>query len=231
MLPLLFTRTSLATEARHGFLTHTFFSKYLPQIIGFLLIVIVVAIWAFTYSRIVDDNKTAIEANILQNKNISVIVALNLEQVLNKAGLYAKLSRSHVFENQGDAFASNPIAIGDASYLRFAVFSNTGVLLHSSAARSHEPELMPLLKQALRAPVDPATPMFVGLSGKESAAWRLPLVVPITGDKNERIGFFAAIVDLGYFLQRYKHVDLGKDGSIGIFNQNGTPIAELNGGR
>lgn len=229
MLPFLFTGPPQGKGPRGWFLTHAFFIKYLQQIVGFLTIVIVAAIWAFTYSRTLHEKKIAFDARIVQNKNISVIVALNLEQVLNKATLYAKISRAYIQGSASNAFTLNPVAIGDLSYLRFAVFSSAGTLLYSSAARSREPDLTPLVKQAISAPKNPATPMLLGLPGKDNAAWRLPLLIPVHAENGERIGFFTAIVDLGYFLQLYKPIDLGKDGSIGIFKQDGMQIAELNG--
>jgi diguanylate cyclase (GGDEF)-like protein len=229
LFSFLFTDNQTRKEPHRRFVTHAFFSRYIQQLVGFLAILVLAAIWAFTYSRAVHEKQAAFDARIVQNKNISVIVALNLEQVLNKATLYANVSRSYIEGNAPNAFALNPLLIGDPSYLRFAIFSGTGSLLYSSAARSREPELAPLVTQALDAHAAAHPVMLVGLPGKDSAAWRLPLLIPIQAKSGAHIGFFAAIVDLGYFLQLYKPVSLGKDGSIGIFKRNGMQIAELHG--
>jgi len=55
----------------------------------------------------------------------------------------------------------------------------------------------------------------------------MPIGLPIYSGRGQPIGFFAAIVDLGYFLQLYSKIDMGETGSLGVFNDRGTLLAEL----
>lgn len=227
--PLPFTVSTRRSEPLRWFILHAFFGKHVQQSVGFLAILLIAAIWSFTVSRAVHEKNIAYDAKIAQNENLSVIVALNLEHVLNKATLYAKISRSHIDRNAASAFSLNPVILGDPSYLRFAMFNVAGTLLYSSAARSREPEMASLVKQSLDRHAAPGASMLIGLPGKNNAAWRLPVLLPLHADNGEHLGFFTAIVDLGYFLQLYKSIDLGKGGSIGLFKQDGMPIAALSG--
>jgi diguanylate cyclase (GGDEF)-like protein len=208
---------------------NAFFGRYIQQIVGCLAVLILAAIWTFTYSRVSHEKRLSFEAKLIQNGNISVIVALNLEQILNKASLYAKISRSYLQGDIASANALNSSVLGDPTYLRLAIFNRAGNLLYSSAGRGIEPEMAPLVEQMLRDPSQKNDFILIGAPGKDNAAWRIPLLIPIQANSGENIGFFTAIIDLGYFLQLYKPVNLGKDGRIGIFRHSGELIAELYG--
>jgi diguanylate cyclase (GGDEF)-like protein len=216
-------------ESVDWFAPNSFFGKYIQQILGFLAVLMLASIWIFTYSRVIHEKKISFEDKIVQSRNVSIIVALNLQQILNKTSVYAKNSHSYIEDDTASTLVSNPVVIGDPTYLRLAIFSNAGKLVYSSVKRTHEPEMSSLVQQAIRHGVSPDKLMLIGLPGKNNAAWHVPLLIPVQSHTGERIGFFTTIIDLSYFLQLYKSVNLGKDGRIGIFSQAGIQIAELRG--
>lgn len=194
-------------------------------------VILLCAIWWGTLSRLANERSLAVNSVIADSKNIASIVAANLDEVLGRATLYAQIGRSVVDGDRSAAVYLNPLLNGDTAYLRLAVFDAQGRLLHSSANRQAEPEFEPLLKQAMTSTSSSEYPtqLLIGrqtLAG--SSAWRVPILIPLsTPDKPS--GYFAAIIDLGYFLRLYKEVSLGEGGSIDILTRDGFLLAEMSG--
>jgi len=189
------------------------------------------ALWSVTFSKVDHEKALALENAVAESRNITAIIAANLEEVLGRADLYGKIGRSLL---QGDASAANylnPLFTGDSAFLRIAIFDESGGLRHSSANRLAEPELGPVVKAFLAAPHNgsASNKMQIGrpVPGS-SSAWRVPILVPLYSE-GKRLGAFAAIIDLGYLLRLYREVDLGDGGRIEILGKDGYQLAELNG--
>ncbi len=189
-------------------------------------LVVVLSIWAFYFDRAEQEKTVARQAAITSSENIVLIVATNLEEVLGRATLYARIAASEGNASQPTAFHLNPQLVGDSAYVRAAVFDAAGALLYSSANHDREPELQQLVARAGDSTPD-APRMTIGrpaASGKYP--WRLPVLVRLDGDR----GYYGAMVDLGYFLGSYRNVDLGPEGRIEIVRQDGAPLALMQGG-
>lgn len=187
---------------------------------------IVLSIWAFYVDRAEQEKTVARQAATTSSENIVLIVATNLEEVLGRATLYARIAASEANAAQPAAFHLNPQLVGDSAYVRAALFNADGALLYSSANQDREPELQQLLESAGGRSSD-APAMTIGrpaAGGKYP--WRLPLLVRLDGDR----GHYGAMVDLGYFLGSYRNVDLGPEGRIEIVRQDGAPLAVMQGG-
>lgn len=197
----------------------------------FLALTMLAIIWWGTWVRVENEKAITIDNSIADSKNIAAIVASNLNEVLSNATRYSQIARSMM---EGDPSATqqlNPTRDGDRAYLRIAVFDHQGKLIQSSANRTSEPELMQLLVMAkanwFGALQDDQ--LIVGRPARDGgSAWRVPILIPFTSSVQGR-GFFAAIIDLGYFLQLYKDVNLGDAGRIEVLAQDGYQLAELNG--
>ena len=190
---------------------------------------IVISIWLLYQDRVEKERTVALRAAKKNSENIVAIVATNLEEVLGRAGLYARIAGTDASAGRLGTALLNPQQVGDSAYVRAAVFDDTGALLYSSARREREPELQPLLAQ-LANHAHAAAPMLVGhppASG--NSPWRLPVLVPLAGADGAR-GYYGAIVDLGYFLGSYRNVDLGTGGRIEIVHRDGFPLAIMQGG-
>jgi diguanylate cyclase (GGDEF)-like protein len=94
-----------------------------------------------------------------------------------------------------------------------------------------EAELQPLLDQQLAGNVQThLSPILVGRpAGSGGGSWRLPVLVPL-GAGARLAGYYGAIIDLGYFLARYRDVELGQAGSNEIVHEHGFMLAALRGG-
>ena len=186
---------------------------------------IVISVWLFYLDRAEQEKSVARQAAITSSENIVLIVATNLEEVLGRAMLYARIAGGN-----GQAARLNPQLVGDSAYVRAAVFDGAGALLYSSARQDREPELQALLARALAQPAE-APALSIGhpaAGGKHP--WRLPVLVRLDGDGAAIQGYYGAMVDLGYFLGSYRNVDLGPEGRIEIVHRDGDPLAIMQGG-
>lgn len=165
------------------------------------------------------------------SQNIAVIVATNLEEVLGRSTLYANLAGRYLQSSQADSLRLNPQQVGDSAYLRAAVFDHNGRLIYSSAHQRTEAELQPLIDAALGN--DSGAGVLLPLIGHPPAAgngaWRLPILVSLS-DSERSGGYYGAILDLGYFLSRYREVELGSGGSVELVHEDGSALAILREG-
>lgn len=197
----------------------------------FLVLAMLAIIWWGTWTRVEHEKALTLENSIAESKNIAAIVASNLHGVLERATRYAQIAQAMMEGDPSAAQQLNPTRDGDRAYLRVAVFDDQGNLLQSSANRTSEPELLQLVLMAKanqHAEIQDDQLIVGRPSRSDSSAWRVPILIPFTSSAQRR-GFFTAIIDLGYFLQLYKDVNLGDAGRIEVLAHDGYQLAELNG--
>jgi len=188
----------------------------------FLAVAMLAVIWVGTWVRVSQEKALTVENSIADGKNIAAIVASNLNEVLGRATLYSQNARSMMDADPSAVLQLNPTRNGDRAYLRIAVFDERARLVQSSANRTSEPELMQLVLLAQSNTLGPIRDdhLIVGKpSCEDHSAWRVLILIPFTSAAQGR-GFFTAIIDLGYFLQLYKDVNLGDTRSIEIFTHD-----------
>jgi diguanylate cyclase (GGDEF)-like protein len=209
--------------------------------LGFALLccILLGVIWFTTVTRIAIEKKLAVESSITDSKNVAAIVSLNLDEVLSRTLLYAKIGQSLLNGDPVAAAYLNPLTSGDSAYLRFAVFDVAGKLVYSSARQQREPEFSRLIdarqgaaaaaKATAEADIAGAGMIIKPPEKNDRYSWRVPVLIPLK-DRDERAtGYFAAILDLGYFLKTYKEVSVNSGSRIEILNQAGFQLAELSG--
>ncbi|RJG04237.1 EAL domain-containing protein [Noviherbaspirillum sedimenti] len=188
-------------------------------------------VWSVTISRVENEKTLAHENAVAESSNIAAIIAANLKEVFGRSELYARIGKSLLEGDSSAANYLNPLFTGDNAYLCIAIFDQHGGLRHSSANRQTEPELGPVVAAYLAASSAAGSrqALLIGRPvAATSAAWRVPVLLPLfSGGK--RLGVFAAIIDLGYFLRLNREVDLGDGGRIEIMAMDGYQLAELNG--
>jgi len=197
----------------------------------FLALAMLAIIWWGTWVRVAYEKAITVENSIADSKNIAAIVASNLNEVMGRATRYSQIARSMMEGDPSAGLQLNPTRDGDRAYLRIAVFDEHGNLIQSSANRTSEPELMRLVLMAKSNTFGTIQDdqLIVGKPSRDdSSAWRVPILMPFASSVQGR-GFFAAIIDIGYFLQLYKDVNLGDTGRIEILTHDGYQLAELNG--
>ncbi|RXZ36110.1 EAL domain-containing protein [Oxalobacteraceae bacterium CAVE-383] len=192
-----------------------------------LCCVLLGVIWFTTITRIDIEKKLALESSIADSKNVAAIVSLNLDEVLARTLLYAKIGQSLLNGDPTAAAYLNPLASGDSAYLRFAVFDGAGKLVYSSARQLREPEFSRLIEvqHALGNPGMTIRPA----EKNDRYSWRVPVLIPLKDREEHPVGYFAALLDLGYFLKTYKEVSVNSGNRIVILNRAGYQLAELSG--
>ncbi len=194
--------------------------------------VALLVLWLVTLARVNQERNLVLENSLEQSHNIGAIVAANLEEVVRRGELYARVGQSLLAGERAPSGVLNPLLSGEAAYLRIAIYDANGVLRHSSANRREEPELTPAVQAFMASGA-------AGRSGNAlhfgqpaagaGSTWRVPLVMAMP-DMQRQPGYFAAIIDLGYFLALYKNVALGEGGRIEILGRDGYQFAELSDG-
>lgn len=194
-----------------------------------LSIVLLTSIWVLHFARVTNEKHLAVQGALDSGRNIASIIETNLVEILGRSALYASIAGSHMDGAHAAVPYLNPQQVGDTAYLRAAIFDGSGKLVYSSAKQQDEAELQPLLDRQLVGDARVQSPrprVLVGHpTGSSEGAWRLPLLVPLSAG-----GFYGAVIDLGYFLSRYRDVEVGLGGSIEIVHEDGFVLAALRGG-
>ncbi|MCD2515624.1 EAL domain-containing protein [Massilia sp. G4R7] len=228
-----YSTPSTLSALRHHVLAMV--SSALIPVTCILGVTIMISIWLFYADRVEQEKAVARHTATTSGENIVLIVATNLEEVLGRARLYARIAEDFGKSGPANVFRLNPQQVGDSAYVRAAVFDARGELVYSSAGRGQEAELRAVLARALGggdkgAQAGEAARIAVGYpSAGERTPWRLPVLVRL-GEERAARGYYGALVDLGYFLGSYRNVDLGPGGRIEIVHQDGTPLAVMQGG-
>lgn len=189
------------------------------------------SVWIMHVTRIENEKKVALQAARSSADNIVNIIATNFSGLLNRSSLYATIGLDFLRDGgQQIRPYLNPQLVEDGAYVRAALFKADGSLAYSSAKQEKEPELEPLVMQAMKMSVTGNHGMLVGQPPVSARyAWRLPILVPLDGGSQPE-GYYGAIIDLGYFLTQYRDVELGAGGSVEILHQDGRILAVLKDG-
>jgi diguanylate cyclase (GGDEF)-like protein len=194
--------------------------------IGLMALTLIAMIFTITSSRIDVDRTEALRNSVVASSNVASIVAANLGEVFGRTAIYARLSTSFLEQLPDNAPYLNPLAIGDAAFLRMAIFNADGNLAYSSSHREMEPELQLFARTVLYAET-PQSLVIGGTGGTTvRTGWRIPVTVPLMSGQR-RIGAFAGYIDLGYLLALYKEASLGTRSRIEIIDLRGVQLAEM----
>ncbi|MCP3657788.1 MULTISPECIES: bifunctional diguanylate cyclase/phosphodiesterase [Herbaspirillum] len=191
-------------------------------------------LWYFTLIRIENEKQLAIAGSVADSRNVAAIVSANLDEVLGKTLLYSRIGQSMLNGEQSSSAYFNPLFNGDSAYLRVAMFDARGRLVYSSARQKSEPELSRLINagfmSTLTSTGEQNQMIIKPPLNRDGYSWRVPLLIPLQDGKGSLQGFFAAILDLGYFLKTYEEVSVDGASRIEIINTAGLQLAELAGG-
>jgi diguanylate cyclase (GGDEF)-like protein len=186
-------------------------------------------IWSVYLTRVTNEKNLAFQGAIHENRNIAAMVVANFDEVLGRTKLYATIAATFLDGNRSVASYLNPALNRDGAYLRAAVFDESGRLVYSSAARQEEPEFINLIELA-RARSAPAASVGMAIGfppALDSGGWRLPLIVPVSQAAKKNVGFYGAVIDLGFILRLFKDLDLGDGGEIRILRSDGSEAVQL----
>ena len=186
-------------------------------------------VWSFTWQRLASE-KALTRANAqVQQQNLTAIISENLAQVLDRGRLMAITAESW-FDGQDSGAAARLSAMiaADRTFLRVALYDDQLRRVYASSTGRDSPELRGALAEFLRAPpIQGATRLGLApLPLASEQAWQIPLMVPVLGPSDRPSGVLLVVLDLGYFLQLYHHIDIGRTGRIQVLRLDGQIVAE-----
>lgn len=193
------------------------------------LVIVLALIWLLTWQRLQAEEALLEKNTELQQRSLAAIIAENLAQVVDRSRLMA-VTVNYAEDNDSSAASARLTSMlaSDRTFLRLALYDSSLRRLSSSSPFVDGPEIKAFLQQ-----IDSTTDnslatdsdVQVGPLLKENA-WQVPLLVTAANRQPPHAGYLLAMLDLGYFLQLYRNIDIGTTGSIYILGLDGVEIAE-----
>lgn len=196
---------------------------------GALSLSLLALVWSFSLERL-ESEKTLTRANAqAQQQNLTAIITENLGQVLDRGRLMAITAESWFDGHEADVPARlSAMIASERMFLRVALYDDQLRRVYTSSSGSDSPDLLGALHAFLNPPAGQA-PARLALAPRPHAteqAWQVPLMIPVLGPDDRTAGVMLVVLDLGYFLQLYQHIDIGRTGSIQVIRLNGEMVAE-----
>jgi diguanylate cyclase (GGDEF)-like protein len=193
------------------------------------LLIVLALIWILTWQRLRAEAALLEKNAELQQRSLAAIIAENLAQVVDRSRLMAVTVNHAADEGQSSASARlTSMLASDRTFLRLALYDSALNRLSSSSPFVDGPEIKAFLQRAGNSTDDILATdpdVQVGPLLKENA-WQVPLLVSAPNGQLPQSGYLLAMLDLGYFLQLYRNIDMGATGSILILGLDGVEIAE-----
>lgn len=197
-------------------------------IVAFLLVVLALA-WGITLQRLAAHKAAALEAARTQQNNLAVIISENLEQLLDGARTIAFASREWWEGSPHDmANRLTVMRMANPAFLRIALYDAEGERVYSSSPVPADPHLVAAVSDALQAvsDVDFKGLILPEVSSLPENAWYKPLLFPVGKPGSKPEGALMVMLDLGYFLKVYQHIEFGESGIIHILNRDAQEVLE-----
>jgi diguanylate cyclase (GGDEF)-like protein len=198
--------------------------------IGLTLALIALA-WVITVQRL-DAEKALISKNALSRQdNLSIIIAENLTQVLDRGRLMSIAANEWFEGNREDSQNRlSAMLMADKAYLRIALYNHNFQQVFASSPAVDSGRLKTTLHEVLLRPPDENKKRlyFVPAPENHEQAWQVPIFFPVLGNDGKVRGGLLVTLDLGYFLGLYQEIDIGHSGAIQLFKEDGEQIVEAN---
>lgn len=196
----------------------------------FLLIAILLAIsWSIALNRLSAEQALVLANAKRQQENIATIVAENLTQILDRGRLLAITAGQYHGGTQEKLLQMlTSMRSLDAAILRIALYDLSGERILASSSANDSEALRTALNRML-ASGDQSNQAAIRVVLPEDAyyqAWEIPLLYSVVDREGKYGGTLLAVVDVGYFLQLYRGIEIGKSGTIRILSEEGRPLAE-----
>ncbi|WP_246881273.1 EAL domain-containing protein [Acidovorax sp. JG5] len=193
------------------------------------LVIVLALMWLLTWQRLRAEAALLEKNAELQQRSLAAIIAENLAQVVDRSRLMAVTVDHSADEDQSSASARlTSMLASDRIFLRLALYDSALNRQSSSSPFADGPEIKAFLQRVGNSTDDllaTDADVQVGPLLKENA-WQVPLLVSAPNGHPPQSGYLLAMLDLGYFLQLYRNIDMGTTGSIHILGLDGVEIAE-----
>ncbi|NMM81825.1 hypothetical protein B2J86_12980 [Acidovorax sp. SRB_14] len=190
---------------------------------------LLVLVWTFTWQRL-DAEKVLTRANAsVQQQNLSHIISENLGQILDRGRVMAIAAEGWFNGNPAETLGHlSSMAAADRIFLRIALYDQTSRRVYTSSPAQDSPEFTTAVWALLSTSAQEGTNhlRLAPLSPSSEHAWQIPLLIPVNGNHNTPRGVLLVVLDLGYFLQLYRHIDMGRSGVIQVLTADAMVVAE-----
>ncbi|WP_370682469.1 putative bifunctional diguanylate cyclase/phosphodiesterase [Comamonas sp. GB3 AK4-5] len=213
-----------------------------------LVMTTLVLAWWLTALRLQAQERQLMDNAQTQQAGLAAMVHESLMQAIEKGHLMA-LAAAEALDEDPEGVARTrrrllAMQAADRTFVRYAVLDGQMELVSSSAAPADMAAQQRLL-QALRprlaqAPLASRQALVVLSTEDSSQAWQVPLLLPIPAYALAQLGaaeqlvpasegYLLLTLDMAYFLELYRDVDLRRGSSIHLLGSDGTVLVEMQG--
>ena len=185
-----------------------------------------VVAWGYGLQRLDAERQLILRNAQAQQQNLAAIVAENLAQIIDRGRLMA-LASAELQGRKGLDLnsAMSLVRTADKVYLRIALYDRQLHTLFASTPGRLNAESAAALRSLIDKPA--AAEVFLLPDGKHGEqSWQIPLYFPLADEAGRSNGGLLAILDLGYFLGLYQHIEIGRSGLIHIVSRDGDELIE-----
>lgn len=196
-----------------------------------LSLALLLLVWALAWQRLNAEKLLTHTSASVQQKNLTHIISENLGQVLHRGQLIAIAAEGWTDGSSKETLSQlSSMAAADHNFLRIALYDQASQRVYTSSPVPDSPELSQAIRQLLNTSAQESHHRLrvAPLSPSSEQAWQIPLLIPLNGNGNDNTprGVLLAVLDLGYFLQLYRHIDVGRSGVIQVLTADALVVAE-----
>lgn len=193
-----------------------------------LAMLVILGTWIFAGYQLSESRQKAIEEHQTVLKNLSLVVAENINQVLDRTEALKTLIRLQLLK--GELPATSPLAplmATDPVFNRMTLYTRQGQVLNSTSSVIL-PELQEGWRDSLRLQQD--WPVKILPSEALGKSWSVPLVLPINATNKPECCWLVLEMDLGYLLNLYQNLELGRETSVHVLTAQGAELVRAERG-
>lgn len=186
--------------------------------------------WWLVLERLEAEKNLVGENARMQQETLAEVISENLSQVLDR-GTLISIAANEWFDGKQIEAASRLSSMRaiDRALLRITLYDKELNRVYSSSPTTESGELIGSLHQFLESfHSGSSTKLVVGPRSRSyEQAWELPLLFPVGRNGSGSLnGILIVVLDLGYFLGLYQHIDFGRSGVIQVLKSDGEKLAE-----
>lgn len=183
--------------------------------------------WLVTWQLMASEQALQLQYARHHQQNLTAIIGENLSQVLDRGRILAIAAASGFDGLAGETGKQvGAMRSVDKAIIRIAIYDNALQQRYSSSPARPSGKLTEAIRSAITQPAVDSSPRLGPIPDSDEEAWQFPLFFPLQGKDGSRLGIMHLVVDLGYFLQLYRPIELGRSGNIKILKADGENIAE-----
>lgn len=197
-----------------------------PQLgVAAFALLMLATVWLLSLLQLDDSRQQTLERQAAALANLSLIVAENLAQVLDRGRTLQALAPGLQQPDGADADRIAALMLADPVFNRLSLFDQQGQRVFATS-----PGGLLLLDRAWLVPggADNGRPVRVLPDQARGPRWSLPLLLP--AGPQEACCHLLLELDLGYLLDLYQRLELGGLTSIQIIDQQGRTLVQVEQG-